>query len=101
MPAPSMSGKEIAGRLIALEAVIIALASEAIAEMPPDKAQAMFATVKTVSQNMVDDLAPDFSPTPPLVKDIEQFADRYVELWLGMIGKAAAKIRKDRAVPAE
>jgi hypothetical protein len=89
-----LSGKEFAGRLIALEAVVTAVAGQLAATLPPDRAQAMLAAVKAASKEMVDDLAPEFSPTPPMVKEIEQFADKYVDLWLDMIGKTSATIAK-------
>jgi hypothetical protein len=98
MPAPKLSGTELAGRLIALESVVLSFAGEIAATMPPDRVNAVFANVKAIAHDMVDQLAPDFSPTPPLVKDIESHADAYLDAWIEMIGKASAKFLKDAAV---
>lgn len=97
MPAPSMSGKELAGRIIALEAVVMAFVGELAASQPADKNQAIFSAVKSIAHGMIDQLAPEFSPTPPLVKDIEKFADQYIEVWVEMIGKVAAQAAKAAA----
>jgi hypothetical protein len=100
MPVPKLTGAEFGGRLIALESVVMALAGEVSATLPPDRMQAAFAAAKAIAHEMVDQLAPDFSPAPPLVKDIEKFADGYVDVLIETIGKTAAKLKKDASAAA-
>ena len=102
MPAPKLTGAELAGRLIALEAVTLAFAGEIAAAMPPDRAAGMLATIKIIAQGAVDELMPQFSPAPTLAKEIETTAQQYAHAWVEMIGKIAAKLTKaaDPATPA-
>jgi len=94
-----MSGKELAGRLIAIEAAVLALGGEFLATLPPDQAQTVLATMKSIAHDMIDQLAPDFSPTPPVVKETAKFADQYVDVWGEMLMKVTAKIKKAAALP--
>ena len=93
--APTLTGQEIGARLIVLEAMMIAFTAESVALIPPDKAQALFSGAKAIAQKMVDDLVPDFAPTHPLVQQIGQLADKYVDVWIEQISQQVAQLRKD------
>src|SRR5579859_2576537 len=58
MAAPTMTGAEFAGRVFAIEALVIALAAEMLASHPEDKVQALFAGVQDLKQGVIDDLTP-------------------------------------------
>ena len=97
MPSAKMSGTELAGRLIALEAVVMAVATEIIATLDPDKAQKVLGVVKAVAQQRVDSMVPEFAPAPPMIKEIDQHATDYVESWVESIGREANKLRAQGA----
>lgn len=100
MPGPSMSGAELGGRLIALEATVLALAGEVLSALPPEQAQNVFNGMKKIAHDLTDSLAPEFSAPPPLVKEITQHAEDYVDQWASLIEKARAKILTDGAIVA-
>lgn len=100
MPAPKMSGTELIGRVIAIEACVTAFAAERIAELDADKANAILAGVKPLAQALVDHLASSgVGPAPPMIKEIEKSAEVYAEQFLDSISRTAGSLKK-AAAPA-
>ena len=84
-----MAGDELGGRLIALEAVVVAFASKITSSLLPDERQKVFDDVKKISHAIIKDMVPALMPAPPIVKKIADHADSYVDAWVEVIQKSA------------
>jgi hypothetical protein len=94
MAAPSMSGTEFAGRVFALEALVIALAAELLSSEGEDKVLRIFAGVKDLAQAIIDDLTPTIGATPAVVTEIERHASGYVESNIEAISRLRGRLMK-------
>jgi len=92
MAAPQMSGAELGGRLIGLESLVLAIAAEVLAGLPQDKVDATCAKVKDIAHSLIDALTPDAGPLPPIIKQLEQHADAYVDQHIDSIMRQRAKL---------
>lgn len=97
MAAPSMSGTELAGRLFALESLVIALAAQVLTKEPEDRVQAVFAGVKELSQALIDDLTPSIGATPAVVKDLETHSAAYIDSNIDAISRMRTRLLKAQA----
>jgi hypothetical protein len=92
-----MSGAELGGRLIGLEAIVLALATQVLLGESEDKVQAIFAGVKGMSQALLDGLVPDAGPVSPIVKEMEKHAAAYVEQHIDTISRQRARLLRQAA----
>jgi len=97
MPSPSMPGTEVAGRMFALEALLIAISSELLASLPEDKVAAVFAETKAIAHAIVDDLTPTIGATPEKVKEVGKYADDYVDSHVETISRMRVRALNDAA----
>lgn len=97
MAAPSMTGTEFAGRVFALEALVIALAAEMLATEAEDKVLQIFSGVRDLAQAIVDDMTPAIGATPAVVKDIERHASGYVDSNIEAISRLRGRLLKAAA----
>lgn len=92
MAAPTMSGPELGGRLIGLESLVLAIAAEVLAGMDEDKVAVTCAKIKDIAHSLIDALTPDAGPLPPIIKQLEQYADAYVDQHIDSILRQRAKL---------
>lgn len=98
MATASMSGPEFAGRVFALEALLIALASEVLAQLPEDRVAGIFAGVREIAHGTIDDMSPALAPRPKIMAELEEHANGYVDSTIDRISRARAEILKHGAL---
>jgi hypothetical protein len=101
MAAPSMSGAELGGRLIGLEALVLALATELLVKEDETKAQAIFTAMKGIAQALIDNLTPDAGQVHPIIKQLEEHASAYVDQHIETISRQRAKLLRALAAKPE
>ena len=98
MAGATMTGAELGGRLIAVEAFIIAIASEFLATLPDDRAEVVFEAVSAIATATMEDLLPVLAPRDKVSKDMEQAAKDYVAAQLDRARRIRAKLQRDGAL---
>lgn len=98
MASTTLTAAELMGRIVSLEALVIALSAEVLASQPDDKAAGLFAGVRAVAHATVEDLTPALAPRSPVMKELADAANAYVESNVDRIARARARILRDGAM---